>query len=153
MMRLAGFAARLLPHRLRAWVYRLGPASKAMRSFLTWIAPEGLIEVEVAAGPLRGKRFALDLQREKDLWLGNYETQVARTIAKLVQPGATIYDVGAHIGYHSIYFADRVGQKGKVFAFEPHPENLDPLMRLAGKPASWNFCCMPHKPWGSLRAH
>lgn len=43
-----------------------------------------------------------------------------------------IFDIGSHIGYHSLFFSKLVGQKGKVFAFEPNPfnakrikENLD----------------------------
>lgn len=34
--------------------------------------------------------------------------------------GKVIYDVGAHIGYHTLNFAVRVGEQGRVYAFEPH---------------------------------
>jgi FkbM family methyltransferase len=119
--------ARIIPQSVRARVYRLGPVSTAIRSLLTLTAPEGLTVVEVASGALQGKRFALDLKSEKDLYLGNYELDLLQAITRLAAPGAVVYDVGAHIGYHSIYFADRVGESGKVVAFEPHPENLDRL--------------------------
>jgi len=39
--------------------------------------------------------------------------------------GATIWDVGAHIGYHSLSFAALVGSSGSVIAFEPNPFNAD----------------------------
>jgi FkbM family methyltransferase len=98
-----------------------------MRGLLTWMAPAGLTEVAIAAGPLQGKRFQLDLKSEKALWLGNYEPDLVQTITRFVRPGATVYDIGANIGYHTVYFAAGVSETGKVFAFEPHPDNLERL--------------------------
>lgn len=40
----------------------------------------------------------------------------------------TIYDVGAYIGLLTIFFAKKVGTKGKVIAFEPNPENFSKLL-------------------------
>ena len=39
--------------------------------------------------------------------------------------GATIWDVGAHIGYHSLAFARLVGPSGRVVAFEPNRFNQE----------------------------
>ncbi|MBA2271172.1 MAG: FkbM family methyltransferase [Chthoniobacterales bacterium] len=36
-----------------------------------------------------------------------------------------IYDVAAHIGYHTLSFAQRVGAPGRVVAFEPHPAHQE----------------------------
>lgn len=36
-----------------------------------------------------------------------------------------IWDVGAHIGYHSFGFASFMGAEGKVLAFEPNPWNQE----------------------------
>ena len=38
---------------------------------------------------------------------------------RLIRPGAYVVDAGAHIGVHTLTFADLVGSRGKVFAFEP----------------------------------
>lgn len=124
---LAAGVARLMPRSMRARMYRLGPLTRALRGVLTRLAPEGMTEVEVAAGPLRGWKFVLDLKQEKDLWLGNYELDLLELSARWIRPGAVVYDIGAHIGYHSAHFAACVGQSGKVYAFEPHPDNLDRL--------------------------
>ncbi len=37
--------------------------------------------------------------------------------------GAVVWDVGAHIGYESLLFAELVGPAGRVVAFEPNPAN------------------------------
>ncbi len=38
---------------------------------------------------------------------------------QLCRPGHYVVDVGAHIGTHTLTFARRVGEQGRVFAFEP----------------------------------
>lgn len=57
-------------------------------------------------------------------WLGTYERQKMAFLAEFVRPGMTIFDVGAHAGYYTLAFARLVGSSGKVYAFEPDPENL-----------------------------
>ncbi len=38
--------------------------------------------------------------------------------------GKIVWDIGAHVGYHSLMFATLVGSGGCVFAFEPNPQNV-----------------------------
>jgi FkbM family methyltransferase len=71
--------------------------------------------------------MVLDLQSEKDLWLGTYEPELLQAIGDLVARGTTVYDVGANIGYTSILLARCVGPHGRVLAFEPLPENQERL--------------------------
>lgn len=126
-LRLAAAVARVLPHPIRSALYRLGPLTRFVRGSLNRAAPSGLSEAVVAAGPLAGARLLLDLQSEKDLWLGTYEPHLLAAIEDLAQPGITAYDVGANIGYTTILLARCVGAEGKVFAFEPLPANLERL--------------------------
>ncbi|MBF0532479.1 MAG: FkbM family methyltransferase [Candidatus Omnitrophica bacterium] len=42
---------------------------------------------------------------------------------KIVKPGFTVLDLGANIGYFSLLAAKLVGEKGKVYSFEPEPRN------------------------------
>ena len=42
---------------------------------------------------------------------------------RFIKPGATVVDVGAHIGYYTRYFSKLAGARGRVIAIEPHPEN------------------------------
>ena len=42
--------------------------------------------------------------------------------------GKTIYDVGAHVGVLTIFFAKKVGSDGTVVAFEPNPVSFSKLI-------------------------
>lgn len=39
--------------------------------------------------------------------------------SKIIQPGMTVFDIGANIGHHSVVFSKLVGPEGRVCAFEP----------------------------------
>ena len=41
-----------------------------------------------------------------------------------VEPGDTVFDVGAHFGYFSLLFAALAGPSGRVFSFEPTPSTF-----------------------------
>ncbi len=49
----------------------------------------------------------------------------------LVRSGATVIDVGASWGLFTYHLARRVGQKGAVYSYEPHPANAVVLQKLA----------------------
>jgi FkbM family methyltransferase len=127
MLSLAAWAARVLPQPVKRGFYRLKPLAQVIRKALNIAAPEGLNEARVAAGGLAGTLLMLDLQTEKDYWLGTYEPELQETIRRMIVPGMVVYDVGANIGYVSLLFARAVGSSGGVFAFEALPANLERL--------------------------
>lgn len=129
LLSLAAAAARWLPAPVKRGLYRLRPLAGLIRRGLNRAAPSGLNEVKIAGGALAGLRFRLDLQSEKDYWLGTYETELQQAAATLVRPGETVYDVGANAGYISLLLAKFAGPQGQVFAFEALPENV---IRLRG---------------------
>jgi FkbM family methyltransferase len=53
----------------------------------------------------------------------------AYTFAYRPQPGDVVWDVGAHAGATSYFFARMVGPAGKVYAFEPDDRTYDYLLR------------------------
>jgi FkbM family methyltransferase len=61
--------------------------------------------------------------------LGVYDLVVTETIWRLVHPGDTVLDVGANVGFMTIAMAARLGERGRVFAFEPHPGLFGELSR------------------------
>jgi len=54
----------------------------------------------------------------------SYEKTTVKTITKLLKKGSTVLNIGANVGYHTLLTANLVGTNGKVFAFEPFPENI-----------------------------
>jgi FkbM family methyltransferase len=62
---------------------------------------------------------------QQKLLSDKYDAYIFNRLKSLNLSGKTIFDVGAHIGFHSFYFSQLVGSKGKVYAFEPHPKNLE----------------------------
>jgi FkbM family methyltransferase len=125
----AGLAARLLPNSLKQAIYRAKPLAGWIRRGLNRAAPSGLSEVKIAAGDLAGCTFQLDMQTEKDYWLGTYEPELQAALPEVVPPGAVVYDVGANIGYVSLLLARAAGEAGRVFAFEALPDNAARLRR------------------------
>lgn len=73
---------------------------------------------------------------------GVYEPLVAETLWRLAVEGEWAGDVGANIGYMSSVLAARVGSKGRVLSFEPHPEVFSSLQSNV---AMWerNAGCAP----------
>jgi FkbM family methyltransferase len=58
---------------------------------------------------------------------GVYDVVTTEVLWRLTEEGATVFDIGANIGYFTSLLARRVGPKGRVLAFEPHPKTLQLL--------------------------
>jgi FkbM family methyltransferase len=62
-----------------------------------------------------------------------YEFPLPIIIASIVKKGDIIIDVGAYIGYYTIFFSKLVGDQGKVYAFEADPRAFLILKHKAKK--------------------
>jgi len=60
---------------------------------------------------------------------GIYEEFETQMLKKIINKEETVVDIGANIGYYTLIFAKLVGDKGKVFAFEPEPNNFELLKK------------------------
>jgi FkbM family methyltransferase len=132
LLSIASFMARVLPNSAKQVIYRIDPLARLVRGTLNRAAPTGLTEVTVAAGGAAGLKMRLDLQLEKDYWLGTYETDLQAAIADLIQPDRATtpeiaYDIGANIGFVTLLLAQRIEESGQIFAFEALPDNLERL--------------------------
>ena len=124
---LARRSAAWMPDWMLAGMYRLGPLSRWLRRALNRSLPDGLQTVQIASGTLQGRKMKLDLQREKDYWLGSYELDLVRELKQQLGDKQVAYDVGANIGYISLVMAELLDEGGKVFSFEALPANLERL--------------------------
>ena len=88
------------------------------------------MRLPIVGGPLRG-RWWLPASRGKILRIlgGTYEPEQTRVFQEHVRPGATVLDVGAHVGYYTVLSAVLAGPRGAVWAFEPNPANARFLRR------------------------
>lgn len=85
-----------------------------------------------------GHRMFLDPKDSLFLSIrGVYEPFETELIKRQIKEGDVVLDLGANIGYYTLIFAKRTGPKGKVFAFEPDPDNF----ALLGKNIQANGYC------------
>src|SRR5579859_6266046 len=75
-------------------------------------------------GDLSGYRMVTEWQRYRGLVYGNWEPEVSSIVRASAREGMTVLDVGGHIGYYTLLLAKCVGKSGRVFSFEPSPENF-----------------------------
>jgi FkbM family methyltransferase len=69
-----------------------------------------------------GLHYDLDLSQAIDLTiflLGRFEPPTVAAFRRYVKPGATVIDIGANIGAHTLQLARLVGPQGRVLSFEP----------------------------------
>lgn len=82
-------------------------------------------------GPYTGIHFQLtEALRETRLavFYRAYEPEVTEMLEHIVHPGGTVFDIGAHIGVHTLYMCKLLSGTGRIFAFEPWAENLADLV-------------------------
>lgn len=58
----------------------------------------------------------------------SYEPEVFELLKRELKPHDVVLDVGAYIGIYSIILARHLGPAGRVYAFEPAPDNAKLLM-------------------------
>ncbi len=94
--------------------------------------------------PVRGPGFVI-LVQPGDWAVGmriavkrTHEPHVTRHILAAVRPGMTVVDVGANVGWFTLLAAARVGDGGRVHAFEPNPANVQLLLRSVERNAFGN---------------
>jgi FkbM family methyltransferase len=115
---------------------------------------------------LRGVRFT-DLAPVEAVAIvaDTMEPEVSAAITSYVRPGATVIDVGAHFGYHTVLFSRLAGGSGLVAAVEPDPWSVGRLTRnlqanccanvlvvpvaLGSKREIARFTSLPDAPWDS----
>ena len=76
---------------------------------------------------LDGLRWSIPESLRGTFVLRHHEPGVRSLLGRLLCPGMVFVDVGANIGYHTVFAARRVGPGGKVYAVEADADNLEHL--------------------------
>ncbi|MCM8782634.1 MAG: FkbM family methyltransferase [Candidatus Omnitrophica bacterium] len=127
------------PHRFMIRFYR-------STFFISRILPKYPV-LKIVNGYGRGLKISLSTKNKQDssevyYWLGFHEQNIQRLFHREIKAGFIIYDVGANIGFFSLIGCRLAGPKGKVFAFEPLPDNIERIKQnvLLNKMQSTVFC-------------
>jgi FkbM family methyltransferase len=90
--------------------------------------PKGIILIDI-----QGSKMYVNTQDKglvpSLLVYGVYEKYESELFKKLIKPGMLVVDIGANIGYYSLIAAKLVGNNGRVYAFEPEPNNYNLLVK------------------------
>jgi FkbM family methyltransferase len=62
---------------------------------------------------------------------GCLEPRTTALFERMLRPGDTFVDVGAHVGFHSLLARRLVGDNGRIFSIEPQPYNCAKLLANA----------------------
>lgn len=76
------------------------------------------------------------------LLFDEYEPATTLFFEYNLRPGMTVVDVGAHVGYYTLLAARSVGEAGRVYAFEPSPENFQFLKENVVRNGFRNVYCI-----------
>lgn len=69
-----------------------------------------------------GRKWLLNDKQNLDMGMikfKSYEPATWALLSKIIQPGWTVIDVGANIGFYTVLFSELVGPTGKVITVEP----------------------------------
>jgi FkbM family methyltransferase len=104
-------------------LYRMSFLRRLGLPMLHWLNP-GDIRIRHHWSPRT--RITLHSFRHKGYWYHGRRREYATmtSLGKLIRSGETIVEIGGHIGYLSIYLSDLVGPQGRVYVFEPGPNNI-----------------------------
>lgn len=79
-----------------------------------------------------GAKFVCDLGEHMGsqiFWRDHYSGDQLKVLDSLLRPGSVFVDLGANQGEFTVFAASRVGECGRVFAFEPSPMVVQRLLR------------------------
>jgi len=82
----------------------------------------------IMQGVLKGKKW-IKGSSINGCWLGSYEYNKQLLFKEYLNEGMIVYDIGANAGFYTLLSSFLVGNKGKVFSFEPFPLNIEFLQK------------------------
>ena len=89
-------------------------------------------------GPLKGRYIFMSFDISPRLFFGFGEPWIAALAQQYLRPGDIVYDLGAHIGYTSLVFAQQVGHTGAVHAFEIVPSIAEQFLKTTIQANNFN---------------
>jgi FkbM family methyltransferase len=111
-----------------------GPRARALRFGFARLE-RGILRVPTGrgAGLIMDMRYIpISHAHAGALASGNLESSVQEALVRHLPRGGVMYDVGANLGFFALVAARLVGaEEGRVYAFEPAPDNVEAIRRNA----------------------
>lgn len=112
-----------MPYRWRASISRLRWQHPALNGVVGFAAGQlRNSDLKIQQGLGRGLRFNTGGSAASFV-VGSSQQQEQIALKALLAVGATFYDIGANVGFFTVIASRIVGPAGKIFCFEPLPEN------------------------------
>lgn len=80
---------------------------------------------KIIDGPAVDNKILINnkFQTYRDIISGEYDSFLWKQEIVNTLKNQIVLDIGGHIGYHALCFSSLVGKNGKVYCFEPNPQN------------------------------
>lgn len=96
-------------------------AGMVMRLPLKLIPQNSILPI--LQGKLKGKKWIVGSSTH-GCWFGTFGYEKQILFSKMIKRDSVVFDIGANAGFHTLLFSGLVGDKGRVFAFEPSARNI-----------------------------
>jgi len=85
------------------------------------------VTLRIRYGMNKGLLWKFNNKSNNEFILGTWEEPMYDVYERYIKENDIVYDLGAHQGYLALMASRLVGDKGRVYAFEPLPGNYDLL--------------------------
>jgi len=105
---------------------------RPLHATLHWLISNTIIPILESSGGFRTIPddpfwFRLELLTQR------HEPETVSIFNQMLKPGMVVLDIGAHVGYYAVLSSRLVGEKGRIFSFEPHPKTFAVLQQNVDK--------------------
>jgi FkbM family methyltransferase len=113
------------------------------------VALDERIWVSVETGPAQDLQIELNPRTGHAYARGEAELAVQKFLAGHLKPDDVFYDLGANIGLFTLIAARITAPRGRVFSFEPDPQNASRLQRNVERNGFSNVTIVESGVWSS----
>jgi FkbM family methyltransferase len=119
-------------------------------------------EQDIRFAPINGiecpvDRFDLSVSAPS-AFTGSFEPHLIESFKKVCRPSSIVLDIGANVGYHTLFLSQLAGESGRVYAFEPNSENYRIILLGAEHNLITNIILVPialsdSRGWAYFSSH